>query len=150
MKNPFRVTLTKTKRSRRKRKESADCRTRKHRIHHHHHPHPLRRPPPLLRPSFSGVVLLLQPWFFTGCKLLEARVKFLSIVGDRGCKLIFGSFLSIVGDRRCKLIFGSSQCMLMMILLVAEGANAASALIYFESSLHLLDGFKHQSRRNLR
>ncbi|MFS8007071.1 hypothetical protein Hanom_Chr14g01256641 [Helianthus anomalus] len=40
--------------------------------------------------------------------------------------------------------------MLMMILLVAEGANAASALIYFESSLHLLDGFKHQSRRNLR
>ncbi|KAF5778754.1 hypothetical protein HanXRQr2_Chr12g0551201 [Helianthus annuus] len=38
----------------------------------------------------------------------------------------------------------------MMILLVDEGANAASALIYFESSLHLLDDFKHQSRRNLR
>ncbi|MFS7951950.1 hypothetical protein Hanom_Chr07g00601271 [Helianthus anomalus] len=37
----------------------------------------------------------------------------------------------------------------MMISLVAEGANAASALVSFESSLHLLDGFKHQSRRNL-
>ncbi|MFS7933899.1 hypothetical protein Hanom_Chr04g00385241 [Helianthus anomalus] len=136
MKNPFRVTLTQNKTQQKKKKR--ECRTRKHRIHHQ--PHPLRRPPALLRPSFSGVVLLrrrsspsavvLHRW----CKLLKARIKFLSIVGGRGCKLIFGS----------------SQCMLMMILLVTEGANAASALIYFESSLHLLDSFKHQSRRNLR
>ncbi|KAJ0867379.1 hypothetical protein HanRHA438_Chr12g0562471 [Helianthus annuus] len=59
MKNPFRVTLTQNKTQQKKRKEKSQCRTRKHRIHPH--PHPLWRPPPLLRPSFSGVILLRRP-----------------------------------------------------------------------------------------